>query len=243
MPPADDPSLLPPFDPARAVAAREQLGLTLGQVAWAVAAYRGEPLHPAVLQEWEAGTAVPDGGQVKALAAALWCSPVALVGEPATLAQCRTVAGLSPGETAAELGMTRSRWEEAERRNRWQGTEAQTGALLRVLRPPPACFVAACGRTAQLRALLREAVTSWWPHYVTSVTRVVPLDPGAVRGALEQLCLAYQRLENAGGASPRAAAAAEARAAAFLDHIDLYLWQELRSPSGPTPPGPGGATP
>ncbi|GLX19848.1 MULTISPECIES: helix-turn-helix domain-containing protein [Streptomyces] len=240
MPSPDDPAAaLPPFDPARAFAARQQLGLTLGQVAWAVAAYRGGPMHPDTLQAWESGTAVPDEEDVKGLAAALWCSPVALVGEPATLAQCRTVAGLSPGETATRLGMTRARWEEAERRNRWQGTAAQTGALLRVLRPPPSCFVAACGRTPQLKVLLREAVASWWPNYVGPVTRIVPLDPAAVRAALERLHLAYQRLEHAAGGPPRAAAAAEARTDAFLEHIDLHLWQELRATAGPVQPNQG----
>ncbi|MFD9457802.1 helix-turn-helix domain-containing protein [Streptomyces sp. NPDC059985] len=236
MPSADNPSTLPPFDPARARAVRQLLGLTLGQVAWAIAAYRGSPLHPETLLAWESGTAIPDEAQVKGLAAALWCSPVALVGEPVTLAQCRTVAGLSPGETAARLGMTHTRWEEAERRNRWQGTAAQTGALLRVLRPPPSCFVAVCGRTEQLKVLLREAVASWWPNYVTSVTRLVPLDPAAIHAALERLHLAYHHLDQATGTSPREAAAAEARAAEFLEHVDLHLWHELRTPAGPSRP-------
>ncbi|WP_052498836.1 helix-turn-helix domain-containing protein [Streptomyces vietnamensis] len=236
----DDPSPLPPFHPARAAAVRRRLGLTLGQVAWAIAAYRGEPLHPDALAAWEAGTVVPDAAHIQALAAALWCSPVDLVGEAATLAQCRAVAGLSTGQVAAALGMTHARWEEAERRNRWRGTADQTRALLHTLRPPPACFVAACGRTGQLRVLLREAVSGWWPNYVSPVSRIVPLPHEVIGHALEQLHLIYQQFEGAVGGSPRAAAAAEAQAADFLDRIDLYLWQQVRAATQAAP-GPGSA--
>ncbi|MFE2322799.1 helix-turn-helix domain-containing protein [Streptomyces sp. NPDC059385] len=228
MPYAEDPSVLPPFEPARARAARELLGMTVDQAAHAITAYRGRPFPPALLEAWEAGTAAPADSEVRALAAALWCSPVDLVGEPATLAQCRTVAGLSISRTASALGMTRVRWEDAERRNRWRGTAAQTDALLRVLVPPPACFVAACGTSRQLRTLLREAVNGWWPNHVTAVARILPVEAAVVREALERLHLAYHQLEGDVGASPRAAAAAEAQAADFLAHIDLHLWQQLR---------------
>ncbi|MFE9046093.1 helix-turn-helix domain-containing protein [Streptomyces sp. NPDC007818] len=242
MPPADDPYALPPFDSARAAAIRRQLGLTTGQVAWAVAAYCGSPVHPDLLRAWEAGTVTPENSQVKALAAALWCSPADLVGEASTLAQCRTVAGLTVNETAAALGITRGQWERAERRNHWRGTAAQTQALLRTLCPPPPCFVAACGRTEQLRVLLREAVTTWWPPYVGPLARIVPLDPALLHHALELLHRAYQHWEGATGGPVHQAARAEARAADFLEHIDRHLWQHLREalnpaddPSRPTP--------
>lgn len=235
---AEDPSALPPFEPARARAARDLLGMTVGQAAHAITAYRGRPFPPALLEAWEAGTAVPADGEVRALAAALWCSPVDLAGEPATLAQCRTVAGLSVGRTASALGMTRVRWEDAERRNRWRGTAAQTDALHRVLHPPPACFVAACGRSRQLRTLLREAVNGWWPNHVTAIASILSVEAAVVGQALEQLHLTYHQLEGDVGASPRAAAAAEAQAADFLARIDLHLWQQLRTVR--RPPDPGG---
>ncbi|MEU8777116.1 helix-turn-helix transcriptional regulator [Streptomyces sp. NPDC048606] len=245
MPSAEeDPSGLPPFAPARAAAVRTRLGLTLGQVAWAVAAYRGEPVHPSTVQAWETGAAVPDDDLVKALAAALWCSPVDLVGEARTLTQCRTVAGLSLSETATALGLTRARWEAAERRNHWQGNAAQTAALLRTLRPQPACFVAACGTTGRLRVLLREAVTGWWPNYTGPVGRIVPLQPAVIRHSLERLHFAYQLLEGSVGASTHAAAAADAEAADFLERIDLRLWDEVRAAVATAPhpdphPDPG----
>lgn len=230
MPSPGDPSGLPPFAPVRAADVRATLGLTLDQVAAAVTAYRGEPTHPSVVHAWEAGLTAPDDTQVRALAAALWCSPVDLVAEATTLGQCRTVAGLSPGETATALGVTQARWESAERRNRWQGNPAQTSALLRTLRPPPACFVAACGTTGRLRILLREAVTGWWPNYTSPISRIVPFAPSVVGPVLERLHLAYQQLEGAAGASsPRAAAVAEARAADFLERVDLHLWEEVRA--------------
>ncbi|MFJ8010950.1 helix-turn-helix domain-containing protein [Streptomyces sp. NPDC096339] len=218
---------LPPFAPARAYEVRAGLGLTLGQVAWAIAAYCGEPVHPSSVEAWEAGIAVPDEKEIRALAAALWCSPADLVGEPVTLAQCRNVAGLSPSETAAALGMTQASWETVERRNHWQGTAAQTGALLRTLRPPPACFVAACGTRGRLQLLLREAVSGWWPNHVTAVNRIVPLDPAVIHYALERLHFVYQQFEGSAGASPRAAALAEVQASEFLEHIDQHLWREL----------------
>ncbi|MEU8760115.1 helix-turn-helix transcriptional regulator [Streptomyces sp. NPDC048659] len=236
MPPADDHYVLPPFAPARAAALRGRLGLTLGQVAWAVAAYCGSPVHPGLVEAWENGTATPESGHVKALAAALWCSPADLVGEAATLAQCRTVAGLTVSETATALGLTRGQWEDAERRDRWQGTPAQTDALLRVLCPPPACYVAACGNSARLRVLLREAATTWWPPYAEALARIVPLDPALLRHALERLHLTYQRWEGAAGGSPREAALAEARAADFLERVDLYLWHEIREAVNPPRP-------
>ncbi|WP_435190566.1 helix-turn-helix domain-containing protein [Streptomyces sp. bgisy126] len=236
MSPTEDPHVLPPFAPARAAAIRTQLGLTLGQVAWALTAYCGSPVHPSLVEAWEAGTAVPESAHVKALAAALWCSPADLVGEAATLAQCRTVAGLTVNETAAALGITRGQWEDAERRNRWQGTPAQTDALLRTLCPPPACFVAACGKSAQLRVLLREAVTTWWPNYIGPLTRIVPLDAAVLRHALEHLHLTYQQMEGATGGPPRQAAEAEARATDFLERIDLYLWHHIRQAVNPSHP-------
>ncbi|MEV7616506.1 helix-turn-helix transcriptional regulator [Streptomyces sp. NPDC089799] len=238
----EDPSVLPPFEPARAGAIRGMLGVTLGQVAYAIAAYQGKPFPPALLEAWESGTVVPDDDEVKALAAALWCSPVDLVGEATTLAQCRTLAGLTMSRTAAELGMTRDRWEDAERRNRWRGTAAQTDALLRVLRPPPACFVAACGTSRQLKNLLREAVNGWWPNYVTAVAGIVPVEAAALRHALEQLHLYYQQLEGSVGASSWAAASAEAQAADFVERIDLYLWQQLRAMGNPPVHGAGPGT-
>ncbi|MFD7560668.1 helix-turn-helix domain-containing protein [Streptomyces sp. NPDC059835] len=235
---AEDPSALPPFEPARARATRDLLGMTVGQAAHAITAYQGRTFPPARLEAWEAGTAVPADSEVRALAAALWCSPVDLVGEPATLAQCRTVVGLSISRTASALGMTRVRWEDAERRNRWRGTAAQTDALLRVLNPPPACFVAACGTSRQLRTLLTEAVNGWWPNHVTAIAGILPVEAVVVREALERLHLTYHRLEADVGASPRTAAAAEAQAADFLAHIDLHLWRQLRTVGEPLDSGP-----
>ncbi|MEU9713994.1 XRE family transcriptional regulator [Streptomyces sp. NPDC047976] len=192
-------------------------------------AYRGEPTHPSVVYAWEAGVAAPDDTQVRALAAALWCSPVDLVTEAATLGQCRTIAGLSLGQTAAAVGLTQARWESAERRNRWQGNPAQTAALLRTLRPPPACFVTACGTTGRLRILLREAVTGWWPNYTSPISRIVPLEPEVVGRVLERLHLAYQELDGS--------AAAEALAADFLERIDLHLWEGVRAATARPDPG------
>ncbi|MCX5015005.1 helix-turn-helix transcriptional regulator [Streptomyces sp. NBC_00555] len=218
----------PPFDPRLAVRVREQLGLTHGQVAWAVSAFRGHPLHPDVLLAWERGTEVPTTRQIDALAAALWCSPGDLLGEPATLLQCRTLLGLTVEQVATMVGMTRDRYAEAERRNRWRGSGRQTQALFEVLRPPPACFVDACGRTGQLRVLLREAVTGWWPNYVRPVAKIVPVAPAEIRGALEQLHLAYQRIDNH-GRTGAGAEAVEREALAFLDRVDEQLWRRLRT--------------
>ncbi|MGR4878001.1 helix-turn-helix domain-containing protein [Streptomyces sp. LARHCF249] len=220
-------SAYPPFDPGLAVGVREQLGLTHGQVAWAVSAFRGHPLHPNVLAAWERGAEVPTARQIDALAAALWCSPGDLLGEPATLLQCRTLLGLTVEQVATMVGMTRDRYAEAERRNRWRGSGGQTQALFEALRPPPACFVGACGRTGQLRVLLREAVTGWWPNYVRPVAKIVPAAPPEIRDALEQLHLAYQRIDNHGRTGADAEAA-EREALAFLDRVDEQLWRRLR---------------
>ncbi|MET7520256.1 helix-turn-helix transcriptional regulator [Streptomyces sp. NPDC005480] len=226
-PPEGDPSVYPPLDPRRAAALREQLGLTHGQVAWAISAFLAEPLHPVTLLAWEQAAEVPTGRQIKALAAALWCSPAELLGEPATLVQCRTLLGVTVEHVAAEVGMTRDRYADAERRNRWRGSARQTQALLGTLSPPPACFVAACGRTGQLRVLLREAVTGWWPNYVHPVTKIVPVAQTEVQRALEQLHLTYQRIDNHGEAGADAEAV-EQEALAFLDRIEEHLWDRLR---------------
>ncbi len=236
MPPQDDlhspseceNSAYPPLEPRRAAHVREQLGLTRGQVAWAVSAFQGQPLHPDVLLAWERGSEVPTTRQIKASAAALWCSPRDLLGEPATLLQCRTLLGLTVEQVALEVGMTHDRYAEAERRNRWRGSGRQTQALFEVLRPPPACFVDACGRTGQLRVLLREAVTGWWPNYVRPVAKMVPVAPAEIHRALEQLHLAYQRFDNH-GRTGAAAEAVEREALAFLDRVDEQLWRRLRT--------------
>ncbi|MCP3754171.1 helix-turn-helix transcriptional regulator [Streptomyces sp. TBY4] len=217
----------PPLEPRRATAVRERLGLTHGQVAWAVSAFQGHPLHPGTLVAWEQGTEIPTVHQIKALAAALWCAPGDLLGEPATLLQCRTLLGLTVEQAAVGVGMTRDRYAEAERRNRWRGSARQTQALFEVLRPSPACFVGASGRTGQLRVLLREAVTGWWPNYVRPVAKIVPVEPPEIQRALEQLHLEYQRIDNH-GRTGAAAEAVEREALAFLDRIDEQLWQRLR---------------
>ncbi|MER5760516.1 helix-turn-helix transcriptional regulator [Streptomyces sp. NPDC002082] len=222
-----DMSPYPPLDPRRAVGVRERLGLTHGQVAWAVSAFQGHPLHPGTLLAWEQGAQAPTSHQIKALAAALWCAPGDLLGEPATLLQCRTLLGLTVEQAAVGVGMTRDRYAEAERRNRWRGSGRQTQALFEVLRPPPACYVGACGRTGQLRVLLREAVTGWWPNYVHPVAKIVPVEPAEIHRALEQLHLEYQRIDNH-GRTGTAAEAVEREALAFLDRIDGQLWQRLR---------------
>ncbi|MFB7588968.1 helix-turn-helix domain-containing protein [Streptomyces sp. NPDC056169] len=219
-------SAYPPLEPRRAARVREELGLTRGQVAWAVSAFQGRPLHPDTLLAWESGAEVPTTRQVDALAAALWCSPSDLLGEPGTLLQCRRLLGLTVEEVAVGVGMTRDRYAEAERRNRWRGSGRQTQALFDVLRPPPACFVGACGRTGQLRVLLREAVTGWWPNYVRPVAKIVPVAPAEIHHALEQLHLAYQRIDNH-GRTGAAAEAVEREALAFLDRVDEQLWRRL----------------
>ncbi|WP_406472101.1 helix-turn-helix domain-containing protein [Streptomyces sp. NBC_01615] len=226
-------STYPPLEPRRAARVREQLGLTRGQVAWAVSAFQGHPLHPDTLLAWERGTEAPTAHQINALAAALWCSPGDLLGEPATLLQCRTLLGLTVEQVALGVGMTRDRYAEAEQRNRWRGSERQTQAVFEVLQPPPACFVGACGRTGQLRVLLREAVTGWWPNYVRPVAKIVPVAPAEIRRALEQLHLAYQRIDNH-GRTGAAAEAVEREALTFLDRVDEQLWRLLRT-SEPDP--------
>ncbi|WP_329121095.1 helix-turn-helix domain-containing protein [Streptomyces sp. NBC_01353] len=219
-------SAYPPLEPRRAARLREELGLTRGQVAWAVSAFQGRPFHPDTLLAWEQGAEVPTARQVDALAAALWCSPGDLLGEPATLLQCRRLLGLTVEQVAVGVGMTRDRYAEAERRNRWRGSGRQTEALFEVLRPSPACFVGACGRTGQLRVLLREAVTGWWPNYVRPVAKIVPVAPAEIHRALEQLHLAYQRIDNHGRIGA-AAEEIEREALAFLDRVDEQLWRRL----------------
>ncbi|MFG2292858.1 helix-turn-helix domain-containing protein [Streptomyces sp. NPDC048603] len=223
------PASLPPLDPWRLVAVREQLGLTIGQVAWAVAAFRGRPLHPTLLTAWEQGAEQPDPDEITALAAALWCAPADLVGEPRSLLQCRTLAGLTLAEAAAAARMPHHRYAEAEARNRWRGTAEQTAGMVRALRPPPAVYVTACGLTGRVRITLREAVTGWWPNHLGALRRIVPVDGRELESALGRLHHAYQKLQTqAEGRSGAAAEAADRRAAAFLDRIDEHLWEVLR---------------
>ncbi|MFF8835797.1 helix-turn-helix domain-containing protein [Streptomyces sp. NPDC015130] len=212
---------------------REQLGLTVGQVAWAVGAFWGRPLHPGVVMAWEVGEALPDTDGVRALAAALWCEPADLVGEPRTLLQCRTLARLTLEQAAAEARMPRDRYAESEARGRWRGSPEQTAGMVAALRPPPAVYVAACGLTGRLRVTLREAVTSWWPNYLGPLGRIVPVRAADLERALDQLHRTYQRLDNLADAGHgQAPHDAELRAAAFLDRIDQHLWDALRGSTG-----------
>ncbi|MEV6683143.1 hypothetical protein AB0N09_40755 [Streptomyces erythrochromogenes] len=222
------PAGLPPLDPRRLAAVREQLGLTIGQVAWAVAAFRGRPLHPALLTAWEQGTEQPDSDEIAALAAALWCAPTDLVGEPRNLLQCRTFAGLTSQEAAAATGLTHHRYLEAEARNRWRGTPEQTAAMVAALRPPPAVYVDACGTTGRLRIAARDAVTGWWPNHLGALRRLVPVDVHVLEQALSRLHGTYQQLQSRAEGDGAAAEAADREAAAFLDRIDAHLWQALR---------------
>ncbi|AXK37401.1 XRE family transcriptional regulator [Streptomyces armeniacus] len=206
---------------------REALGMTPAHVAHGMRAAYGRSVSPSDIAAWELGEAVPDESELTALAGALWCAPADLLGTPGTLRQYRLARGTAVADLALLLGMTPHDYEHMERSGHWTGNQRQADALANALDLPPSALLELTGRTDELAALLRGAVSTRWQAYADDVTALVPLPRPRVEAALRALHTAYQAIATGSlqwGAAPGPTTSATA-GQSFLDEIVNHFWE------------------
>ncbi|MEU9076173.1 transcriptional regulator [Kitasatospora sp. NPDC004745] len=184
------PALPPvPFSPGAARAHRAGLGLTPDQVVGGMAAH-GVRLLPTHVLAWESGELRPTEEEFIALARALWCPAVQLMGtRPTRLRDFRVARELHQDAAARRIGVALRRYQDAELTGRWDGDEAQTHALAQVLGLRLRELVDVTGRREELDRCLRQCVDGRWQAHVRAVARIVPVhedDLAAVLTALQQ---------------------------------------------------------
>ncbi|MEV0532782.1 helix-turn-helix transcriptional regulator [Kitasatospora sp. NPDC050463] len=176
-----------PFSPAAARAHRAGLGLTPEQVAEGMAAH-GVRLVPAHVLGWESGELRPAEEEFIALARALWCPPVQLMGvRPARLRDFRVARELDQESAARRIGIALRQYQQAEATGRWDGDQEQTYALARALGLTLRELVAVTGRSQELDRRLRQTVDGRWQAHVRAIGRIVPVHEGDLAAVLTVL--------------------------------------------------------
>ncbi|MFD9128621.1 helix-turn-helix domain-containing protein [Kitasatospora sp. NPDC059571] len=193
-----------PFSPHAARAHRAGLGLTPAQVADGMAAH-GVRLLPTHVIAWESGELRPDEQEFIALARALWCPPVQLMGvRPATLRDHRLARELTADQAARRIGVTAQTYEKAERTGRWDADEEQSRALAHALGLTLRTLVRVTGRQEDLERCLRQVVDGRWQARLDAVARMVPAPREALSAALSDLQNEYLVPTHWGSAVPAA---------------------------------------
>ncbi|MFE9426118.1 transcriptional regulator [Kitasatospora sp. NPDC006697] len=194
-----------PFSPQAARAHRTGLGLTPEQVAAAMAAH-GVRLLPGHVLGWESGEIIPGEEEFIALARALWCPPVQLMGtRPATLRDFRLARELSQQHAATRIGMGLRSYAAAELTGRWTGDPEQAAALVALLGMTLREFVRVTGGEGELADLLRRCVAGRWQAHLPAVARLVPVPPARLTGALTALQAEHQVPSHWGSTTQRTA--------------------------------------
>lgn len=176
-----------PFSPTETTAARERMGLTVHQVAQSMATC-GVPVHPDLVEAWEAGTHVPTETQLFALADVLWCPVATLMGiEPQTLRELRLARQISAERLALRVGMELAAYEAAEHKDRWEGDPRQTRALADALGLSLRQLVTVLGRSDELHGLIRSAVEGRWKSYVGQIAQITKVNKTRVRDVLQRM--------------------------------------------------------
>ncbi|MFD8983075.1 transcriptional regulator [Streptomyces sp. NPDC059564] len=163
------------------------MGLTVPQVAASMASC-GTPVHPELVLAWEQGSHVPSDQHLFALADALWCDPVTLMGTgPRTLTEFRLARRLSVERLAYHLGMDPSEYRAAESARRWHGDARQTRVLVEALGLSLRTLTGIMGRVDELEEHLRSAIAGRWKVHVDPVVEIVAVDATSVGDALRTM--------------------------------------------------------
>ncbi|PYC73037.1 transcriptional regulator [Streptomyces tateyamensis] len=193
-----------PFSPQAARAHRVGLGLTPDQVAAGMAAH-GVRLLPGHVLGWESGEFRPDEAEFIALARALWCPAVQLMGAPpASLRDFRLARELTAAQAAARIGMSPRGYTTAELTGRWTGDEAQSAALAEVLGLRLRDLLVVTGGAAELADRLRQCVAGRWQAQLSAVARLVPVPGATLSAVLAALQSEYQVTTHWGATAPAA---------------------------------------
>ncbi|WP_030206796.1 helix-turn-helix transcriptional regulator [Streptomyces sp. NRRL S-87] len=183
----------PPFSAEQARAARARVGLTLHQVTFHMAQL-GIGREPDTVRDWESGAATPTEPELFALADALWCPVAVLMARnPRTLREYRLARQFTAPRLARRIGMDPDAYARAEGDHQWPGTDRQTLLLADALGLTPDELRTVLDRTADLTALLRQAVEGRWKQYAPALARLSGTAPDRTARALRTLHQEYAR--------------------------------------------------
>ncbi|MET9604886.1 helix-turn-helix transcriptional regulator [Streptomyces sp. NPDC006512] len=232
-----------PFSPTEARSARARMGLTVSQVADAMAVC-GTPVHPEWVMAWEQGSHVPSDEHLFALADVLWCDPVTLMGtEPRTLAEFRLARRLGVERLSYRLGMDPDDYRAAESAREWHGDARQTRVLVEALGLSLRKLIGIMGRVDELEEHLRTAIAGRWKAHVDAVVDIAAVDATSVGDALRTMHAEFSGFSErymghlvARNDDARLKEIAAERAA-YLRRLVDHFW-ELVGEQGEAPPYP-----
>ncbi|MFI6445279.1 helix-turn-helix domain-containing protein [Kitasatospora sp. NPDC050543] len=216
-----------PFSPAAARAHRAGLGLTPQQVAEGMAAH-GVRLLPSHVLGWESGEVRPSEEEFVALARALWCPAVQLMGaRPASLRDFRVARELSQEQAARRIGVSDRTYEQAESSGRWTGDEEQTYSLAQALGLTLRDLLTVTGRREELDQRLRQCIDGRWQAQARAIGRIVPVPREALSKVLTVIQGEYQLSSHWGAGSWGSSSLARVEPAQPTQPITERFWELL----------------
>ncbi|GGZ00147.1 XRE family transcriptional regulator [Streptomyces nitrosporeus] len=199
-----------------------------GHVAYGMRASFGTAhVTPEHVEAWERGTALPDAGEVAALAGALWCHPSELMGRPRTLREHRIARGIPAEDVARGTGLRLDAYHHMEETGRWTGDKRQSAKLGALLQLPPRDFIAVTGLEGELARLLTEAVTTRWQAHVRAVARLISMERKQLHGPLDAMYHEYQALMTATLSRAGGTTASGEDGRRYLEEIVDHFWTRL----------------
>lgn len=166
-------------------------------------AANGVRLLPSHVLGWESGQLRPSEEEFIALARALWCPAVQLMGvRPSSLRDFRVARELSQEQTAGQLGLGLRTYAAAELSGKWTGDEAQTFALAQVLGLTLRDLVRVTGAGEELEQRLRQCVDGRWQAQLNALARLVPVGREQLSAALAALQTEHQVPSYWGSSAP-----------------------------------------
>ncbi|MGW3086670.1 helix-turn-helix domain-containing protein [Streptomyces sp. NPDC001108] len=217
-----------PFNARAARILREKLGMAPGHVAYGMrASYGMAYITPDHITAWERGTALPNAGELTALAGALWCNPNELMGAPRTLREHRIARGLAAEDVARATGVGVDDYLRMEETGQWTGGKRQSAALATALALPPRDFIAITGLEGELAQLLTEAVSTRWQAHIRAIARLIAVDRRELQDPLRDMHQEYQTLMAATLSRASGTTASGEDGRRYLEDIIDHFWSRI----------------
>lgn len=198
-----------------------------GHVAYGMrASYGMSHVSPDHVTAWERGDALPTSNELSALAGALWCHPVELMGRPQSLLEHRLAQGMSADDVARLVGIDLDAYRRMEETGKWTGDKRQSANLASVLKLPPRDFISITGLEDELTRLLTEAVTTRWQAHIRRISKLVAMDKRDLQEPLRSMQHEYQAIMTATlGRASSNSTGDEGRS--FMDNIVERFWEHF----------------
>lgn len=199
-----------------------------GHVAYGMrASYATAHITPEHIAAWERGTALPDAGELAALAGALWCHPRELMGRPHTLRDHRIARGIALEDVARGTGLPLDAYAHMEETGQWTGDKRQSEKLGSLLNLPPRDFIAITGLEGELARLLTEAVTTRWQAHVRAIAKLIGAERKELHEPLNGMYHEYQALMAATLSRAGGSTASGEDGRRYVEEIVDHFWARL----------------